>query len=267
MPNLDVIEVRSLSGYTKVIASKSTELMWYRGAGLSSHALVPSLYRHPKIASSSELLALETQLLTRFRERAQPMVGRQLPEDKLEMLFLMQHHGMPTRLLDWSENAFIALFFALSTAERDAAGEAIGQSCVWVLKPVSWNKTVQAHITYSGEPFSVGDSRLTNGYVEVGDGAALMEKPVAVYGVHNSPRIVSQRGVFTLFGSSTASMESHYELGAFPQDSMIKIEVRGRYQSALFKELTDAGVMDSTVYPDLDGLARELKRSTGYGVK
>ncbi|MEZ5464687.1 MAG: FRG domain-containing protein [Lysobacteraceae bacterium] len=266
MPKLNTVEVRNLSGYAKAITANQKETTWFRGAGKSSHSLIPSLYRHPSIKAAAKLLELETQLLTRFRERAQPMVGNPLPEDKLEMLFLMQHHGMPTRLLDWSENAFIALFFALSTVDRDDHGKPTDAACVWMLRPVLWNKTVQSHITYSGEPFSVGDSRLTNGYVEVGNGAALMEKPVAIYGVHNSPRIVSQRGVFTLFGSSVLPMEDHFKAGAFPAEALMKIEVKSGYQDALFQEIIGAGIMDSTVYPDLDGLARELRRSTGYGV-
>lgn len=267
MPDLEIKEVRSLSGYARAVTAASDELTWFRGAGNSSHTLVPSLYRHPKIKTPDELLALESQLLTRFRERAQPMVGKQLPQDKLEMLFLMQHHGMPTRLLDWSENAFIALFFALSTVERDESGDPTGSACVWLLRPISWNKTVQAHITYSGEPFSVGDSRLTHGYVEIGDRTQLMDKPIAVYGVHNSPRIVSQRGVFTMFGRSPLPLEDHFSDGDFPENSLIKIEVRKSYQDDMLKQLMSLGIMDSTVYPDLDGLAREIKRSTGFGVK
>lgn len=267
MPTLTVTEVRNLGSYAKTIAAESTEMKWFRGVSRTGYSLMPSLYRHPIILSSTALLGLETQLVTRFRERAQPMVGRPLPDDKLEMLFLMQHHGMPTRLLDWSENAFVALFFALSHAEKDAGGKSIGASCVWLLKPIWWNKTVQSHITYSGEPFSVGDSRLTNGYVEIGDGTALMEKPVAVYGVHNSPRIISQRGVFTLFGSSTTPMEAVYTSGTFAQNALMKIEIKGAHQDVVFQELMSAGVLDSTVYPDLDGLARELRRSSGFGVK
>lgn len=267
MAILSVTKVRTLSEYAREISKFSNEMKWFRGVSKTVHALVPSLYRHPTIKDSTELLGLEGRLVTRFRERAQPMVGRPLPENKLEMLFLMQHHGMPTRLLDWSENAFVALFFALSAAEKNDDGLSIGASCVWLLRPVLWNKTVQSHINYGGDPFSVGDSRLTNGYVEVGNGAALMQNPVAVYGVHNSPRIVSQRGVFMLFGSSTDPMERVYSSGAFEQDALMKIEITGGHQDNLFNELTSAGVLDSTVYPDLDGLARELRRATGYGVK
>lgn len=266
MPVLNIQEVRTLGSYAKVIAQNVDQMKWYRGVSHANYELIPSLYRHPVIDDPHDLLALESKLITRFKERAQPMVDRQLPSDRLEMLFLMQHHGMPTRLLDWSENAFTALFFALCEAEKDERGMFTGSSCVWILRPVPWNKAVQSHINYSGEPFSVGDSRLTNGYVEVGDGAALMQKPVAVYGVHNSPRIVSQRGVFTLFGSSNAAMERVYAMGEFEQDALMKIEIRGAYQGALFQELMSAGILDSSVYPDLDGLARELRRANGYRV-
>lgn len=266
MPELKVIEVRTLSSYAKHVADKPGDMKWFRGVSRASYELVPSLYRHPSINDSVELLQKEAKLVTRFRERAQPMVGRPLPDDRLEMMFLMQHHGMPTRLLDWSENAFIALFFALSNVDKSEDGKSVGASCVWILKPALWNRKVQEHIGYPGDPFSVGDPRLVNGYINVEGGNGLMAKPVAVYGVHNSPRIVSQRGVFTLFGTSNIPMEKVFKEDNFPDDCLTKLEFKGGYQDELFKELVSAGVIDSTVYPDLDGLARELRRSHGYKV-
>ncbi|WP_246048458.1 hypothetical protein [Arenimonas terrae] len=94
-----------------------------------------------------------------------------------------------------------------------------------------------------------------------------MDRPVAVYGVHNSPRIVSQRGVFTLFGRSMDPMEDVFTAGAFEDGTLQKIEINGVHQESVFRELLGAGVLDSTVFPDLDGLARELKRSAGFGAR
>jgi hypothetical protein len=85
---------------------------WFRGTRDSTHKLIPSLYRHPTVHGADRLIDLEWQLLSEFRHQAPPFASK-MPSDNLELLFLMQHYGVPTRLLDWTENPFIALFFAL----------------------------------------------------------------------------------------------------------------------------------------------------------
>lgn len=55
--------------------------------------------------------------------------------DRASWLTLMQHYGLPTRLLDWSESPLVALYFALSSDE-DAKADA----AVWVLNPMKLNK-------------------------------------------------------------------------------------------------------------------------------
>src|SRR5687767_11832697 len=84
----------------------------FRGNSRASHGLIPTLYRHPSIRSIDELRKLERQLMTRFRQRSIPYRSRDLIDD-WEALFFMQHYGVPTRLLDWTENPSIALHFAL----------------------------------------------------------------------------------------------------------------------------------------------------------
>jgi hypothetical protein len=74
--------------------------LWYRGCGNVGHALLPSLYRHRTIKKPDEFAQLEQQLMLRFRQRSLPFVARPLGDD-WETLFIMQHYGVPTRLLDW----------------------------------------------------------------------------------------------------------------------------------------------------------------------
>src|SRR4051794_17255033 len=77
--------------------------VWYRGCGLSTHPLVPSIYRHPTRTTPPELLELEGQILQRFRERSVPYLATPASmQTDWDMLFLMQHFGVPTRLLDWT---------------------------------------------------------------------------------------------------------------------------------------------------------------------
>ena len=89
--------------------------LWYRGCGKVSHELKPSLYRHKGSKTIEDFMALEKRLLSRFRERSIPFHAV-LMTDPWEWLFLMQHYGVPTRLLDWSESPLMALFFAVTSA-------------------------------------------------------------------------------------------------------------------------------------------------------
>jgi hypothetical protein len=90
--------------------------------------------------------------------------------------------------------------------------------------------------------------------------------PVAIYGTHNSYRIVAQRGVFVIFGKSLLPMEETYQALRFPEDTLTKISIPQGKIGGLMKSLSDIGITDSVVFPDLDGLAKETKRSFGFKI-
>lgn len=72
---------------------------------------------------------------------------------------------------------------------------------------------------------------------------------------------MAQRGVFVLFGTNTTSMEKNTDL---PHNSMTKYVIPADARLGIFKALQNMGVTDSVVYPDLDGLGREIKNRYGY---
>jgi len=85
-------------------------------------------------------------------------------------------------------------------------------------------------------------------------------KPVAIFGTHNSPRIVAQRGVFTVFGKKVQPMEKTYVDEKYKQDCLMKIVFPSNKISNLLQSLTSIGITDSVVYPDLEGLGKEVMR-------
>ncbi len=244
--------------------NSSESSLWFRGAGKSSYKLAPTLHRHSGITDSNTLLEYEKKLLTRFKERSVPYLQHRI-EDVWELLFLMQHYGMPTRLLDWTENPFISLFFALSSANKDAQGNYTEDAAVWILSPSKWNGNVFSNISYSGGAMSPSESTVSS-YKPNTEANLMHENPVAILGIHNSPRIVAQRGSFCLFGKSLTPMEEIYENGTFEQDTLKKIEIPSSEIQNLLDKLVWMGITDSVVYPDLDGLAKETKRQYGFGV-
>ena len=141
------VQIATLGGCTQQIEEALTRtdaLVWYRGSGKSTYKLIPSLYRHPVINEPVKLIELESNLLNRFKHRSVPYLSRTLQND-WEYLFLMQHFGIPTRLLDWTENPYIALYFALTSAffDIEANPPSYAQdAAVWVLDPATWNRHV-----------------------------------------------------------------------------------------------------------------------------
>lgn len=239
--------------------------LWFRGVGNSEYQLTPSIHRHTEVVNIDGLFNMENRLLTRYKERSVPYLTSQV-RDAWELLFLMQHYGVPTRLLDWTENPLIALFFALSSAKRNSSGEYDKDAVVWVLSAAKWNQTVFRHQSYLGGALSPSDSMVNNSYAIGSDPRYINEFPVAILGIHNSPRIVAQRGSFTLFGKSLQPMEDIFSANDFPDETLAKIIVPADMIQPLLAKLVWMGISDSVIYPDLEGLAKETKRQFGYEV-
>src|SRR5437588_7727485 len=80
---------------------------WFRGHSKADWKLLPGLLRDPPIVIS------ETTLLTRFKQSAAMLTDMRHHSSSFDWMFSMQHYGVPTRLLDWSENPLVALFFCV----------------------------------------------------------------------------------------------------------------------------------------------------------
>jgi hypothetical protein len=271
MSPLRVERPESLPEYLEMIERLQTaarESLWYRGCGRSKHELLPTLYRHPKATTPARLAELERQLMTRFRQRSIPFHNRSLADD-WEALFFMQHYGVPTRLLDWTENPLTALHFALMmaphrTTKRGTASFTF-DAAVWVLDPVAWNHHALRHQSFDGGTLTPGDEPLKS-YKPPAEFENMNGTPVGLYGAHNSARIVAQQGVFVIFGKNTIPLEKHYLSDRFPATSLVKLVIERRFISTIRSSLLRHGVTEAAVFPDLEGLAREIKRLFGFEV-
>ena len=94
------------------------------GTGVSKYSLFPSLLR------TSRGLSKEQELFHKYRQAATYLLKAR--ESDWETVFDMQHYGIPTRLLDWTETLGVAVFFALGTEPSEAA--------VYVLDPMALNR-------------------------------------------------------------------------------------------------------------------------------
>jgi hypothetical protein len=260
MANLSEIVVESLNAYLDAVAdinaASSTQTLWYRGASNAGHALKPRLYRSP--GDAADLLAVESEMLAQFRSRSGPLLREEVRTD-WGFLFIMQHYGVPTRLLDWSENAFLALYFALSIA---ASKDYPTDAAVWVLDPASWNLQTFPGMDSPGRALHAEDSSLNN-FSPKRELNSMSGGAAAMFALYNNPRITAQRGVFTVFGRENLSMEDMLANGSFADQTLTRLRFPQTALSDLNEQIRVLGFRESMIYPDLEGLASEIRTEKG----
>jgi len=233
------------------------ESKWFRGEPTCTTPLVPSLYRAPPPYR-------ENELLQSFRARGSGYSDSVPNRDHIDQwLFLAQHVGLPTRLLDWSEGALIGLHFALK-AEKPI---------VWMLNPLELNDLSMKHRDSERprefplpwfEPEAErpeAERSVTNPAFENIGGAWSLDRrgvklPIAVYPTHVHPRLRGQRACFTVRGKRKEG------LGVLVSDTKIlqSFELDPAYRQPMLQELQLLGITADVLFPDLDGLAKDLKQ-------
>ncbi len=253
---------------------------WYRGAADASHGLLPGLYRKPLGKNAAEWAGLEQDMMLSFSQRSMPFVDDRITPGEggsageWALLFYMQHFRIPTRLLDWSLSPFVALFFAASGEFTPSAKtkskkiEFKKNAVVWVLNPKKWNQTAWNTRSYA-KGIAFTNEPLLKSYRPPITGTDKSDLPVAMFGAHNNRRIVAQRGAFTIFGAGTTSMDAQFKNYRFPDaiqfsNELAKIVIKNELLPDFRSSLFSYGITDSVIYPDLEGLAHEIKREFGF---
>jgi hypothetical protein len=230
---------------------------WFRGHTKTSYKLLPAILRNGNEK-------YEVKITTKFRLIAPGFSSTPETNRIDQWLFLMQHHRTPTRLLDWSESPLIAAFFATIKASKTYE-EISDDAAIFALDPVALNKQsgfdffpntwIQSSVLQTIK-FAFGTQE------EPVDGKRIpyLEYPTAVYPSTIHSRIKSQKGCFTLHGSDRRDFEAIFANRALiKENQLIKYVIPKEKIEGFFSELNDFGITYSNLFPDLDGLAKELK--------
>lgn len=240
--------------------STGTEV-WYRGHGSAHESLQPSLYR----PETQRYRYDETTLVEEFRALSAQLTDSK-PADDWEWYFLARHHGLPSRLLDWSEGILPALYFALRPnvpVDRPAFEDALRRPaaeptfdldgpCIWVLEAASLNvASKNEDLVYIPGGPSTADY-LTSAMASPSAGTL----PLAIYPPRANRRIVAQQGVFTVHGTDMRSLDELAK--GNPQIKLGRILLDRSRIPHMYEELEMLGVSALTLFPDLDNVARHV---------
>lgn len=128
-------EVNEISEWLKVPDTNGkANVLWYRGQTNSNYILLPGLLRDWDNTRMVSPLEYEAGLMNIFCSKATHMRETEMLQmnSTFDWIVLMQHYGIPTNLLDWSENAFVALFFALVKGNKEVTKH---DAAVYILNP------------------------------------------------------------------------------------------------------------------------------------
>ncbi|TCS41777.1 FRG domain-containing protein [Reinekea marinisedimentorum] len=241
---MEINSVQELLERLEEIQKDQVQSIWYRGQGSKDWSLTPYYLRLDGRQS-------ESTLLKRFKQSAAMLIETS-PKESFDWLFLMQHYGVPTRLLDWSESPLVALYFAVENIEKH--GEEDG--ALWLLYPSELNKHARIN-NKEEEGFipSFDDEELESYSVEsLKSNSRIQLFPVATIATRNNARIQAQLGVFTIHHHENIPIE---EVG--DRSHTLKFVIPANSKERIKNQLALLGYTKFQLFPELSSIGDIIK--------
>ena len=215
------IPLQSLEEFLSIGVAPVDSAIIYRGVADSTYDLVPSVGRWKGPEASR--IHFERQVFEDFKSRALGYLNIQ-PRNEWEWLFLAQHHGLPTRLLDWSSSPLVALHFAL----REES------STDFALYALNFSYSVISHDI----PTFLGADPLA------------VTEPAQVSPSYISERVERQRSVFTIQADPWTPLRDRNEIR--------KYVFPGSARRDMLRRLQYLGITNCSLTPGLDSLTKDI---------
>lgn len=244
-------EIASLSDYFGALYPllEAGKVFWFRGQAQREWSLTPSALRPDDVQCRERALGLVTDM-KRFLEMKLPRPpGPPAADDQLGWIQVAQHYGLPTRLLDWTQNAAVALFFACWEAPHV-------DGLVAALNPLELNQSVDPRLPRVFNPHRAEDAKIINAYFNLSGRVSARGKPtIAINPTWNNERIALQQGVFSLHGSRKFDLDRHQA------SSLLYVPILKEHKEALLNELERVGIGEMFIFPEPEHVCTHLRRA------
>lgn len=240
--------------------SGNTSKLWYRGIKAAGYDLLPTLMRGDLNAN------LELKYLSKFKSLANPYLQTTpgFPFDQglpsyWGWLFLMQHYGVATRIMDWSQDALVALIFACASRNEYEKTQDAG---IYALNPTELNKAFYLYnYLPAGYVPNAQEDRVYELFGPDYGNADQLKKPLAVIGPWNSPRIMAQKGTFTVFPHITDPVALNKISDSWKY--LYKITISKDACDSIVAQLANYGILEASLFPELASVTALIK-SEGF---
>ena len=224
----------------------------YRGLDDSRYHLLTSIDRLGGVNPPHSKVHLEGDILRNFVRYSRPHLTRQ-PEKEWEYIVVAQHHGLPTRLLDWTYSPLVAAHFA--TVHGSAGVDRVVWRLDWIAMHQHFGLPPVAILDFDEVLGKCGyasvwdycDASATDPFV------CMLEPP------HLDTRIAVQSAAFTIASSKTQALDELL-MGCGLQSAVKRFVIPGDKVDYIRDQLDLSSVDERRLFPDLDGVAQEMTR-------
>lgn len=227
--------------------------IWFRGHSSDTYLLDSGLFRtkeKEQYLSLDFYLKHEYLLIQSFENNAASIIAN--GNSSWEMVFQMQHHGLKTRLLDWTESLSTALYFAFSNWKYNDEKNAE----LWLIDPYALN------LYLIGDPKIQTLSCFEKDFIKTFDkGSPKSMNSFSIYPSKVNSRLLSQSGFFTVQGNKLLSLDQEV-IGRIGENQNIlkRIVLTPDLAPDIYEYLVINGVNDFTLFNDPDGLSKSLNK-------
>jgi type I restriction enzyme M protein len=251
------VQIRSLADYVELINGLGDRAACFRGAKHPIDDMRPTVVRswrrHQRIQEAQggcarlELWQYEARLVEAFQRRSVPFL-EVMPDCHLNWLAVAQHYQLPTRLLDWSRNPLVALYFAATDRGRNESSEGWADAYVFAWE-VGDAQDLDEHVLPLHRVRAMGPADrglIRDAQSHLNGGLNLFSPPMI------ASRFAAQAGLF-----SFAEAISDASFADFAEEAglrLTRITVPSAARLDILKQLNRLGVETERLFPDLPGL-------------
>jgi hypothetical protein len=238
-------EFGSIDELTQIIREHTAgwDTRWYRGTKSPYYSLLPKVLRDSQLQKREGYIAVE------FRRRARAKLSG--VDTPFEWLCAMQHFGIPTRLLDWSESLAVALFFTTYPIGRDLLAPTI-----WVLNPfelIDLSAPGDEIIPIAEHLIVTANADIAFNECLEADAKQQTKLPIPVAPDFIFERLSAQNGCFTIHGTETAPLEQC--IPDHKRGMLLKLVARIDNLSKIYDSIDLLKPSSDAIFPDVEGLS------------
>jgi hypothetical protein len=226
--------------------------VWYRGVNDGGYDLLPSSYWKKDVD--------ETSSLNIFKQLVRNVADTRGFND-WDYYCLARHHGIPTRLIDWTEGFFQALFFAFDNWSGDTS------PCIWMLRPDALNKHSVGEdsiFVTGGEGTSMWLPPIESQAKDIEGATWTNKNPIAIHPPRSNPRVIGQLGTFTVHGVDKTPLNRLLASAGNSDKFLAKIHLVDFDSNKVKRLFFYLGLRQSVIYPDPDHIARDVGYMYGW---